>query len=480
LRKCSRTKAENKRRKNLQFRPQNGDDGEMATRFETTDVVVIGAGVSGLAAARHVMRSGRSVLVLEADRRVGGRLRTHRLADGTAYDLGGQWIAPPDEMPRINALLKEFGLETFHQVNSARMDLTAHKIEDMSRLMQAEWEWFVAKLEALAESVNEDSLSLTPDATALDAVSVEEWKRANLGSEALKKVFDQIVRTEYTLEPKDVSMLYFLHGIKTSGGLDAMFSSDGGSHSLRVVDGLAAVCTHMAEELGDRLLLGYQVYDVIHRGDGVRVVAENAIIEADHVIVALPPNQIQRLDFDPVLPRRRMWLMQRLEMGSVIKCFAFYNEPFWRGRAVTIVDPELIVLDHTLDASSADDKHYALVAFIGGDDAVVWSDKSAEERKAMVLDGLARVLGEEARSPIDYFDHDWLTEPFIGGGYSCYAPPGVMTSGYEELSHSIGPIHWAGTEMATTYGGYVEGALEAAERAATEVLDALFAPAAFE
>jgi monoamine oxidase len=448
----------------------------MATRFETTDVVVIGAGVSGLAAARHLARSGRSVLVLEADKRVGGRLRTHHLADGTAFDLGGQWIGPAKDMPRINALLDEFGLKTFHQVDSARMDLTAHKIENMSRLMRAEWEWFVAKLEALALSVDEETLSRTPDATALDAVSVEEWKRANLDSDELKKVFDQIVRTEYTLEPKDMSMLYFLHGIKTSGGLEAMFSSDGDSQSLRVVDGLAAVCAHMAEELGDQVLLGYQVYDIIHRGDGVRIVAENAIIEADHVIVALPPNQIQRLDFDPVLPRRRMWLMQRLEMGSVIKCFAVYETPFWRGRPVHVVDPELIVLDHTLDASSPDDKHYALVAFIGGDDAVVWSDKPADERRTMVLDGLARVLGEEARTPIDYFDHDWLTEPFIGGGYSCYAPPGVMTSGYEELAHAIGPIHWAGTEMASSYQGYVEGALIAAERAATEVLDALFAP----
>ena len=65
------------------------------------------------------------------------------------------------------------------------------------------------------------------------------------------------------------------------------------------------------------------------------------------------------------------------------------------------------------------------------------------------------------------------------GGYSCYAPPGVMTAGYEELHDPIGPIHWAGTEMATTYQGYVEGALEAADRAVTEVLSALTSSASF-
>ena len=160
-------------------------------------------------------------------------------------------------------------------------------------------------------------------------------------------------------------------------------------------------------------------------------------------------------------------------MGSVIKCFALYESTFWRNREVKTMDPEVIVIDHTMDASSLNDEHPALVAFIGGDDAVDWSDKSFEERRAVVLQELSRVFGPAALSPIDYFDHDWLTEPFIGGGYSCYAPPGVMTAGYEQITIPIGPIHWAGTETARLYQGYVEGALESAERAVAEVIAAL-------
>ena len=137
------------------------------------------------------------------------------------------------------------------------------------------------------------------------------------------------------------------------------------------------------------------------------------------------------------------------------------------------VDPEELVFDHALDASSVDDGWPALVAFIGGEDAVHWSDQSPAARRALVLEGLARVFGEEALDPVDYFDHDWLTEPFIGGGYSCYAPPGVVTAGYEHIAEPIGPIHWAGTEVANHWGGYVEGAIEAGERAASEVLAAL-------
>jgi monoamine oxidase len=444
----------------------------MATKFESTDVVVIGAGISGLATADLLRKAGLDVWVLEADSRLGGRLHSRTLPDGTTFDLGGQWIADAEAMPRVNKLIEELGLTTFMQVDSARMDLSAHPLNSMPRLARAEWEWFTAKLEALADTVDSLHPSNTPDAIALDSVSLEEWKRQNLDSEYLQHIFDQMVRTEYTLEPKDVSMLFFLYTVKTSGGLDTMFDPHGGSHEYRVVEGLAALCERLGDRLGDRLLFDRQVYDVIHREDGVRVVAENAIIEADQVIVALPPNQIVKIDFAPVLPRRRMWLLQRLEMSSVIKCFALYETAFWTDRPVNPIDPELLVLDHTMDATSAGGLHPALVAFIGGDDAVDWSDRSFEDRREVVLNELAKVFGPEARNVVDYFDHDWLTEPYIGGGYSCYAPPGVMTAGYESITQPIGSIHFAGTETGRIYNGYVEGALEAAERAVAEVLAA--------
>ena len=446
----------------------------MATRFESTEVAIIGAGISGLAAARRLRLAGRNVMVLEASKRVGGRLLSHQLTDGTVFDLGGQWIASPKDMPLVNALIDELGLQRFVQRDDALMDYTAQPFAEMPRIMNAEWQWFMAKVDELTESIDTVVIANSPDADHLDSVSLEEWKQSNLDSDLLKRIFDQMIRTEYTIEPKDVSMLYFLYALKINGGISTMLDiGASGAQNLRVVEGLAALCTRIADELGDRVVLGAQVYDIVQREDGLRVIGDSIVVEADRVIIALPPNQIQRIDFDPMLPRRRMWLMQRLEMGAVIKCFAIYDKPFWRGRVVTPLDPDTLVIDHALDASSVDDGHVALVAFIGGDDAVAWSDRSPAERRAVVLDNLAQVFGDEALTPIDYFDHDWLSEPTIGGGYSCYAPPGVMTAGYEELATPIGFLHWAGTEMATVHQGYVEGSLQSAYRACEEVLAAL-------
>jgi monoamine oxidase len=437
--------------------------------FET-DVVIIGAGIAGVATARLIKKAGFSCVVLEADTRVGGRLKTKHLADGTSFELGGQWIAGPEDMPRINALVHEFELTLFDQLDAARTDMNSAGLEQMDRLTQAEWEWFKAKLDDLASEIDVSNPSRSPNAFKLDSISVEEWKRRNLESEMLRHIFDQLVRTEYTVEPKDFSFLHFLSTVKTNGGLDAMFSS---SHSLRLVEGFQTLVQRMTAELGDALRLDSQVYDIVHDARGVKVVAEGIVVTGRRVVLAIPPNQIQRIDFEPMLPRSRWRLVQRMEMGSVIKCFALYEKPFWRGRKAQIIDPDELIFDHTLDASSPGDKHPALVAFIGGGDAVYWSDQPFEARRKAVLEGLARVFGDEALYPSQYFDHDWQTEPFIGGGYNCYAPPGVMTIGYETMDEPIGRIHFAGTETAQYYEGYMEGALESADRASREVISAL-------
>jgi monoamine oxidase len=434
----------------------------------TVDVVVIGGGISGLIAAKRLVDAGLDVVVLEAHHRVGGRLYTKVLDDGAAFDMGGQWVSP--DMTRVMTLLDEFGLHTFEQLDSGRIDLAAQPLDQMDKLVQAEWEWFKAKLTVLVERVDVEHPSLTPGAEELDMTSVEEWKRTNLQSPQLRHLFDQVIRTEYTIEPKDFSMLNLLHSLASAGGADTILRTDRGNEGLRITEGFQTLALRMAEELGDRVHCNTQVYDINQRADDIQVIAEGYSCTTKHVVLAIPPNQIVRIDFAPVLPRRRSKLMQRMEMGSVIKCFAIYDTPFWRDRAVNAVDPEELLFDDTIDASSHDGAHPALVAFIGGDDAITWSDKPFEIRRRAILSDLAVVFGEEALYPRDYFDHDWLTEPFIGGGYQCYAPPGAMLGGFEELRQPLGRLHFAGTETAVMYYGYVEGAVEAGERAAAEIL----------
>lgn len=430
------------------------------------DVVVVGAGISGLVAATSLTRAGLRVVVLEAHHRVGGRLLTREVG-GAAFDLGAQWVSV--EMHDVMGLLDEYGLHTFDQYDSGRIDLALQPFDEMDPLVQAEWEFVKAKLTVLVDRVDIATPSASPGAEDLDVMSVDEWKRNNIQSPLLRHLFDQVIRTEYTIEPKDFSMLNLLHSLASAGGVETILRPDRGNEGLRITEGFQTLALRMADELAGHLRLNCQVYEINQRADHVEVIAEGFTCRADRVVIAIPPNQIVRIDFDPVLPRRRTKLMQRMEMGSVIKCFAIYDTPFWRDRPSNRVDPDELLFDDTIDASSPDGSQPALVAFIGGDDAITWSDKPFEIRRRAVLSDLALVFGEDALYPRDYFDHDWLTEPFIGGGYQCYAPPGAMLGGFEELRRPLGRLHFAGTETAVRYYGYVEGAIEAGRRVAREI-----------
>jgi monoamine oxidase len=199
-------------------------------------------------------------------------------------------------------------------------------------------------------------------------------------------------------------------------------------------------------------------------GDDVRVRAERAI-------VAIPPALAGRLRYDPPLPGYRDQLTQRVPMGAVIKCFAIYDEPFWRtdglsGSTVSGTGPLTLTVDNSPPAGSPG----ILVGFLEGDHARSLGRASATERREAVLANLVQLLGPRAGKPGDFIEKSWAEEEWSRGCYTGYTPPGVLTAFGPGLREPVGPIHWAGTETATKWNGYIDGALQSGERAAREVL----------
>jgi monoamine oxidase len=216
--------------------------------------------------------------------------------------------------------------------------------------------------------------------------------------------------------------------------------------------------------------LGTPVRAIHHAAGGVRVRSDTGEVRARRVIVAIPPALSAGIAWDPPLPALRAQLAQRMPMGSVIKCVAVYPTPFWRdrGRAGEVVcdrDPVRLVFD----ASPPDGEAGALVAFVLGRSARDWADRAAGVRRARVLAQLAEFFGPDAARPAHYVDLAWAAEPWSGGCYGGYCPPGVLTGFGRALRAPVGPVHWAGTETATVWNGYMDGALESGQRAAEEV-----------
>ena len=242
-----------------------------------------------------------------------------------------------------------------------------------------------------------------------------------------------------------------------------------------MVGGSWLVSEAMAADLGDRVRLGEQVRRITQSDTGVRVETRSrASYDADQVLVTLPPTLAGRLEYDPPLPSWRDQLTQRMPAGSVIKCHAVYDEPFWRadglnGQGVSDVGPVKITFDNSPPSGSPG----VLLGFIEGRNAREAARLSEAERRRLVVGCFVRYFGARAAHPVQYLERDWMAEEFTRGCYGAHFTPGVWTSYGEAWRAPVGRIHWAGAECAPEWNGYMEGAARSGEATADEVLAAL-------
>ncbi len=441
------------------------------------DVVVIGAGLSGLAAARALAATGADVVVLEARDRVGGRTFSTTVGHDV-LDLGGQWIGPTQD--RVAALARELGVDTIPQFHAGKKlveragRIASYRgfLPRLPPLALLELGVRAAQIELLCRTVPLADPARARRAAAWDRMSVADWLRTSVRSQGARDMVTIATQMVFAAEPKDLSFLYFLFYARSGGGFMRLTEIDGGAQERRFVGGAQELSLRMAALLGGRVRLDHAVTAIAQDARGVTVRGPRGEVRATHAILAVPPALAARIDLGPARTPARAALERAMPMGSVIKCIATYARPFWRqaglsGEAISTDG----VVRATFDDSAPDVAHggqAALVAFVIGDPAKQWSGRP-EARRAAVLADLVRLFGPEAAAPVHYVDRDWTQEEWSAGCYVGVMPPGVMTELGHALRAPLGRIHIAGTETATKWAGYFDGALTAGERAAAEV-----------
>lgn len=461
-----------------------------ARRRRRADVVVIGAGFAGVTAARAIAKAGRSVHLLEARRRVGGRTLNHSVGGGKVIEVGGEWVGPTQD--RLSALAGDLGVKTFKTYNegdavllykgSRQTFATTGPLGPIPPVPDGllDAASAIQKLNQMAAEIDVDKPWEGASALERDGQTFETWKQANTTTEGGRYLIDLGFTSIFAAEPRDVSLLYSLFYIAAAGNrenigtFDRLINTAGGAQESRFAGGSQLIALRAAEALKGRITLNAPVRRIVPSRGRVDVVTDRATYSAKRVIVAVPPALLGRIDFGPSLPPLRAQLHQRMPMGIVIKCQAIYDEPFWRkdglaGYANT--DDDCVKL--TFDNSPPDGSPGVLLGFIEGESARHWITRPAGERRAAVLDVFARCFGDRARSPKDYVELSWASEHWTGGCYEGFMPPGVLTSYGPVLREPVGRIHWAGTETSEYWTGYLDGAVRSGERAAKEVLAAL-------
>jgi monoamine oxidase len=446
------------------------------------DVVIVGAGLSGMIAAKTVLAAGLTPVVLEADDRVGGRILTEEVIPGLAVELGAQWIGDTHE--RMFRLAAELGVETYPQFDDGETsyDLVGTGVlresEFHSRFAGelAELERVLRRLDELAAEVPVEAPWLAPRAAEWDAVTAGAWYDAQGLSPVARTLVEICTVGILAVPTAEVSFLHLLFTIQTCGVTSELFAeSEGGAQTTRFVGGTSQIPHRLAALIADHIMLEVPVQLIEHSADGVSVHCRGGLVaRGRRVIVAISPTLAGRIMYDPPLSGVRDQLTQRLPNGSAMKAFFVYDEPFWRadgfnGQLISDVGPARMSNDTCVPG----DDHGVILMFLEGDQARTFGRLPEDERRAALTAELVRHYGGKAARPEFYVDGEWSERQWTRGCYNANHGPHVWTSYGSALSAPIGVIHWASTDTATYWSAYMEGAVDAGERAARAVIQEL-------
>lgn len=430
------------------------------------DVIVVGAGLSGLKAADVLTRAGKRVIVLEARDRIGGRVMKGELC-GRAIDHGAQWVSP--KHTRMLAEARRFHMETYLQFSEGRNILSlngqrseyAGDVPKMPVLAMIELAMLQRRWDKEAKSLPEGTPWTAKHARSWDAQTLESWIATNLSTKASRGFARLLIKNAFGAHTSEVSYLWLLDKVRSNGGLAHLMSVQSGILDAKFKGGAFALAQHLSGSLS--IKLATPVESIKHDGERVRVKTSEGEYEAAHAVIGVPPELCDRIHFEDSLSPERRALHQRVPMNGVIKFHIAYETPFWRRNGYTgqVASDELpfnAIMEDALDSGPA-----MMIGFAHGKQARMLSAMTEDTRRATVMECLVALFGPEAHNAIGFAEKEWRH------GFGSVGP-GVLTQYGEALRAPCGRIHWASSETAVNGNGYMEGALESGERVANEIL----------
>lgn len=445
------------------------------------DVVVIGAGPSGLSAAYELNKAGKSVAVLEARDRVGGRTWTD-VMDGATIEIGGQWISP--DQTGLYSLINELGIETFERYKEGKSvylteegEAIAYEGADfpVAESTVAEMDKLVKLMNELAADMDPDKPWEHPQAEELDKISFHHFLRQHCADElACNNVGLFIAGGMLTKPAHTFSALQAVLMASSAGSFDNLVDEDF-ILDRRIVGSMQGVSKAMAERLGEDIVFLNNPVLKLEWSEGAVVAHGSSItVSAKKVVLAVPPNLYSRISYVPALPRKQQITHQHQSMGLVIKVHAVYDTPFWRneGLSGTCFGPNSLVQE-LYDNTYIGEETGTLVGFISDLNADAMWELDEEQRRAAILKAMAAYLGEKALEPKVFYLSDFAAEEWTRGAYATSYDLGGLYRFGPAQNENVGPIYFSSSDLAGEGFQHVDGAVRMGRRSAARIIAAL-------
>ncbi|KAK2608638.1 hypothetical protein QQS21_002867 [Conoideocrella luteorostrata] len=444
------------------------------------DCIIVGAGYAGLSAAKTLSENGKSILLLEARDRVGGRVWTKHLEDGTYEDYGGMFLGV--QQPNMHKLAEEFSIATYN-VNIKGKSVFRNRgqcktyssslLPPLPILGLVDAGKVVKTFERMSARVDLEEPWKTEKAMELDHQTVAEWVRSKMWTKSGRDLTRMAFELIWGCDTSQVSMLHALWYCKSGVSLTVLGTIDQGAQMELMVGGGQAIANCIHKKLGDAVHLEEPVISVDddEKDSHAVVKTRKGQYRGRQVVFATPQPHILQVAFTPALPQQKVKLIESMLMGKYWKVVATYASPFWRdlGLRGEVISPDGY-LGMIADATPLNSNCGMVIAFVTGSKAIKFLDMSNDKREEIVRAELEDSFGKQGRHPTKLSIHTMMHEPWSGGCPTAVPIPGTWTSLGSWMRKPVGRVHWAGTETATKWSGYMEGAVNSGLRAGEEVL----------
>lgn len=438
------------------------------TSLSGVSVLVAGAGLAGLAAARDLIARGATVTVIDVRDRIGGRVWTIRdgFAEGQHAEAGGDFI--DEEQHEIRSLATELGLKLTRILKGGfgyvRPD-QAGRPKIVTRDARRGWERLAGELKGVARPYHLAERRWDSPITAeLARRSVAAWLDQTKADAELRATAAGL-RGFFLADPDELSLIALVDQFADEGAPapGTMYRIDGGSDRLTAA---------LAEPLGERLHLSTDVVALSHRGKVVRVSVKNnralAQINCDYAILALPATLLRRMPITPALPAQQHEAIVRLKYGRATKTLLQFAKRFWRmpGRPRAFGSP--LPFGAVWDGNEEQRGRAGILALMAGGGASDATQAIVAKHGARGLADALDWLGSKDNELLASRQIVWEQDPYARGGYA-YFDPGFDPSLRAWLSRPAGRLFFAGEHTSIKWQGYMNGAIESGRRAAAEV-----------